>query len=218
MSFTTYCVCLELRSLPSTGITRLQRYYEPLRHPKAPGLSLTGFRLVLADHALGLPVLRALSLCTCCRHYPGAASGRTASLTSPSRISLPRKGRRVGLRIVLFEACSAFTRVTACTLAPSPIRDALSEGFSYFVTSIAAPVASGWSVCRVGLAPTGKRRLITAHTRSGLGAPTFIRVPILGQSTRPEKERGRHAPARRGWFRAGSPRCPAAIGSHRPPG
>src|ERR1700736_4379839 len=41
MSFTTYCVCLELRSLPSTGITRLQRYYEPLRHPKAPGLSLT---------------------------------------------------------------------------------------------------------------------------------------------------------------------------------
>jgi len=24
-SFTTYCVCLELRSLPSTGITRLQR-------------------------------------------------------------------------------------------------------------------------------------------------------------------------------------------------
>src|SRR6266478_3258120 len=86
---------------------------------------------------------------------------------SPSRISLPRYGSRVGLCIVLFEACSAFTRVTACTLAPSPIRDALSEGFSHFVTSIAAPVASGWSVCRVGLAPTGKRRLSTAHAISG---------------------------------------------------
>ena len=85
---------------------------------------------------------------------------------SPSRISLPRKGRRVGLRIVLFEACSTFTRVTACTLALSPIRDTHSEGFSYFVTSIAAPAASGWSVCRVGLAPTGKRRLVTAHTLS----------------------------------------------------
>src|SRR6202030_2850084 len=97
-----------------------------------------------SDHAVGLPVLRTLSLCTCCRHYPGAAAGRTASLIPPSRISLPRKGRRVGLRIVFFEACSAFTRVTACTLAPSPIRDALSEGFSDFVTSIAAPVASGW--------------------------------------------------------------------------
>src|SRR5712672_4186239 len=144
-SITTYCVCLELRSLPSTSVTRLPRYYEPLRHPRAPGLSLTGFRLVLADHALGLPVLRTLSLCTCCRHYPGAASGRTASLTSPSRISLPRKGRRVGLRIVLFEACSAFTRVTACTLALSPIRDTLIEGFSHFVTSMTAPIASGWS-------------------------------------------------------------------------
>ena len=165
-SFTTYCVCLELRSLPSTGITRLQRYYEPLRHPRAPGLSLAGFRLVIADHALGLPVFRALSLCTCCRHYPGAASGRTASLISPSRISLPRKGCRVGLRIVLFEACSAFTRVAACTLALSPIRDTLIEGFSHFVTSMTAPIASGWSGCRVGLAPTGKRRLVTAHTHS----------------------------------------------------
>ena len=90
---------------------------------------------------------------------------------SPSRISLPRKGCRVGLRIVLFEACSAFTRVAACTLALSPIRDPLSEGFSHFVTSMAAPVASGWSGCRVGLAPTGKRRLSTAHTRSGHSLP-----------------------------------------------
>ncbi len=29
---------------------------------------------------------------------------------------------------------------------------------------MSAPVASGWSGCRVGLAPTGKRRLCTAHT------------------------------------------------------
>src|SRR6201989_1145901 len=86
---------------------------------------------------------------------------------SPSRISLPRKGRRVGLRIVLFEACSAFTRVAACTLAVSPTRDTLIEGFSHFVTSVTAPIASGWSGCRVGLAPTGKRRLLTGHTRFG---------------------------------------------------
>ena len=37
------------------------------------------------------------------------------------RISLPRYGGRVGLHIDLFEACSAFTRVAACTLAQSPI-------------------------------------------------------------------------------------------------
>jgi hypothetical protein len=52
------------------------------------------------------------------------------------------------------------------TRAVTVYRDTLSEGFSHFVTSIAAPVASGWSVCRVGLSPTGKRRLFTAHTPS----------------------------------------------------
>ena len=155
-SVTTYCICLELRSLPSTGVTQLQRYYEPLRHPKAPSLSLASVWLIIANHALGLPVFRAFSLCTCRRHYPGAASGRIASLTSSRRISLPRKGYRVGLRIVLFEDCSAFTHVTACTLAPSPIRDTLIEGFSHFVTSMTAPIASGWSGRRVGLAPTGR--------------------------------------------------------------
>src|SRR5258705_9916162 len=30
-----------------------------------------------------------------------------------------------------------------------------------------APIASGWSGCRVGLAPPGKRRLCTAHTQVG---------------------------------------------------
>src|ERR1700758_4529027 len=58
----------------------------------------------------------------------------------------------------------ALTRVAACTLALSPIRDTLIEGFSHFVASMTAPIASGWSGCRVGLAPTGKRRLVTAHT------------------------------------------------------
>ena len=166
-SFTTYCVCLELRSLPSTGITRLQRYYEPLRHPRAPGLSLTGFRLVIADHALGLPVFRALSLCTCCRHYPGAAAGRTASLIHPAVSAFPER--------VVGSACAlSFSRLARRSLALRPAhsrchryRDTLSEGFSHFVTSMTAPVASGWSGCRVGLAPTGKRRLVTAHTQSG---------------------------------------------------
>jgi hypothetical protein len=68
------------------------------------------------------------------RHYPGAATERIASLTSLNRISLPRYGSRVSLRIVLFEACSAFTRVTACTLALSP----------YFVTRY--PKASATSL------------------------------------------------------------------------
>ena len=55
---------------------------------------------------------------------PRCSGWAYSSLISPSRVSLPRKGHRVGLHIVLFEACSAFTRVAACTLARSP----------YFVT------------------------------------------------------------------------------------
>ena len=44
---------------------------------------------------------------------------------------------------------------------------AIGIPLTHLVTSMTAPIASGWSVCRVGLAPTGKRRLRTAHTLSG---------------------------------------------------
>ena len=54
---------LELRPLPSTGVTRLRRYYGPLRHPRRPGLSLAGVRLrVTRPHRLGFPVLRWISV------------------------------------------------------------------------------------------------------------------------------------------------------------
>src|SRR6202043_2208362 len=88
-SLTTCCVCLELRSLPSPGVTRLQRYCEPLRHTKAPDLSLAGVRLVSTDHVMGLPVLRTLSLCTCRRQYPGVATGRTLRSTRPAVSAFP---------------------------------------------------------------------------------------------------------------------------------
>src|ERR1700751_5950295 len=67
------------------------------------------------------------------------------SLVSPNRVSLPRFNGRVSLHIVRFEVCSAFTHVAACTLALSPICDTLIEGFSHFVTSMTAPIASGGS-------------------------------------------------------------------------
>jgi hypothetical protein len=63
----------------------------------------------------------------------------------PTPISLPRNGGQVGLCNVFFEDCSAFTRVTACTLAGSPKVIRYIEGFSHFVTSMTAPIASGWS-------------------------------------------------------------------------
>jgi len=110
-----------------------------------PGLSLTGIRLVVPDHGVGLPVLRALSLCTCRRQYPGAA--------------IRRRLRSYRLAISAFpdtpvgSACtSSFSRIAqrSHTLRPihsrrPPIRGPLSEGFGHFVTSMTAPVASGWS-------------------------------------------------------------------------
>src|SRR5215469_7946250 len=120
-SFTTSCVSLELRPLPSPGITRLQRYYEPLRHPSAPGLSLAGVRLIIPDHALRLPVLRALSLCTCCRHYPGAAAGRIPRSCHPAVSAFP--GRVTG------SACtSTFSRLARRLLA---LRPAHSRGHQF---------------------------------------------------------------------------------------
>jgi hypothetical protein len=69
---------------------------------------------------------------------PAQRLGVLFALLHPAVSAFPRKGCRVGLRIVLFEDCSAFTPVTACTLALSPIRDTLIEGFSHFVTSMTA--------------------------------------------------------------------------------
>jgi hypothetical protein len=65
---------------------------------------------------------------------------------------------------------SVHSRCGLHTRAVTVFRDPLSEGFRHFVASMPAPVASGWSGHRVGLAPTGKRRLFTAHTQSGNSA------------------------------------------------
>jgi hypothetical protein len=87
-SLATCCVSLELRSLHSPGITRLHRYYEPLRHPSAPSLSLACVRLIIPDHAVGLPVLRTLSLCTCSSTTPVQRLGVVfARLTQPCQPS-----------------------------------------------------------------------------------------------------------------------------------
>src|SRR5713226_7593592 len=84
---------------------------------------------------------------------PRCSSWARSSLNSPSHFSLPRYGSRVGPHIVLFEACSAFTRVAACTLALSPIRDTLIEGFSHFVTSMTLRLLPAGAIAGWGLHP-----------------------------------------------------------------
>jgi hypothetical protein len=76
-------------------------------------------------------------------------------------------------RVVGSACASTFSRFARRSLALRPAHSRchqfvtrITEGFSHFVASIAAPVASGWSGCRAGLAPAGKRHLFTAHTHS----------------------------------------------------
>ena len=133
----------------------------------------------MPDRALGLPVLRALSLCTCCRQYPGAATGRRLRSSHPAVSAFPE--------VAVGSACtSTFSELARRSLELRPAHSrrhlyvtSYTEGFSHFVTSMTAPVASGWSVRRVGLAPTGKRRLLTAHANSGR-SPTAWRTGQIG--------------------------------------
>ena len=114
LSFSTYCVDLELRPLPSTSITRLPRYYKPLRHPKAPGLSLAGVRLVIADHAKGLPVLRALPFVYMLSPLPRRSDCGYSSLVSTTVSAFPEGVAR--------SACATtFSRLARRSLTLRPV-------------------------------------------------------------------------------------------------
>ena len=123
--------------------------------------------------------MRTLSLCTCRRQYPGAATGRRFRSSHPAVSAFPD--------MAVGSACtSSFSRRARRSLALRPAHSrrhlyvtCYTEGFSHFVTSMTAPVASGWSGCRVGLAPTGKRRLVTAHVESRCGAVVLGRAYLF---------------------------------------
>ena len=102
--------------------------------PRCPACPSRASGLTIPDHALGLPVLRVARpfLVYVLPPVPRCSDWASSSLISPSRISLPRNCSRIGLHIVLFEACVALTRVAARTLAPSPIRDLLHRRLQPF--------------------------------------------------------------------------------------
>ena len=130
----------EPRPYPASAVLRF-------RHPAAPGLSLTGVRLAI----------------------PGDASGSAA---------LPGASVPVQVSVIVAQnhpSVSAFpgpTAVSACTLSFSrlaqrslTLRPTRSRGhldvaaigrLQTLLTSMPAPVASGWSGCRAGLVPAGE--------------------------------------------------------------
>ncbi len=110
--------CLEPRPLPSPGITRIHRYYGPLRLPRRPGIhaaSPVAFiprgrpAAVPRRRRFGSPVLRASPGVHAVTRTP-ADSRKSVALTpcsGPGRAGLPRRRpslnfEQVGVRVVRF--------------------------------------------------------------------------------------------------------------------
>jgi hypothetical protein len=110
------------RPLPSTGIARLHRYFEPLRHPIRPGLSLASCQLIYTAITAGTSRVAYDPLCLHAVANTPAGLMETCSLIRFHQLRPSPKSERVGSCISRFEACSAFTHVTACMLAESPMR------------------------------------------------------------------------------------------------
>jgi hypothetical protein len=141
-ALTASCVSPELRLLPSTGITRLPRYYEPLRHPMAPESPSPVIGCSARSTPWGFPCCLLSPIprrggwdhrfCSCfpqpCQPSPIRGSGRPAHR--------PFRG-----------LLSVHSRYGLHTRHVTVFRDALiTRGFNCFVTSTVAPVASGWSI------------------------------------------------------------------------
>ena len=153
------------RVLPSTSITRLHRYYDPIRHPKGPVPCLT------------TPPLAS----TACQPPQGAS--RVAHNPSFTHAVAITPAEPLGALIVRFPNGGGLPEIQAgrlphcpfrgllsvhCTLrpmrSPSPLRTLYTRSFDRFVTSTAVPIATGWNdICRVGFAPTKVVHLCTAH-------------------------------------------------------
>ena len=115
----------EARALPSAGITRPQRSYGPLRLPGWPSSfdDVEGATSAIP----GSPPITQITFPTCRAQYPGGPN-RCLSVSSPFARPSP-VNRRVGIHNFTFEACSSFTRVTACRVACPPKGGLLSRGF-----------------------------------------------------------------------------------------
>src|SRR6266849_4814973 len=74
-----------------------------------------------------LPPITQTTFLTCRAQYPGGPN-RCVSVSSLSARPSPFNGR-VGIHNFTFEACSSFTRVTACKIARPPKGGLLSRGF-----------------------------------------------------------------------------------------
>ncbi len=102
------------RSYPASSVLRASPPSQSAR-PVSHKLPVDPYR----DHRWDFPCCVWSPLPTCRRQYPGRTDGICSLVRFHPLRPSPKSGR-VGSCINGFEACSAFTHVTACTLAKSP--------------------------------------------------------------------------------------------------
>ena len=154
-SFALSLTAPRLRPLPSAGITRLPRYYGPLRHPARPGLSLTGFRLARATPPSGLPVLLLSPSCVHATVNTPAEPTGARIARFPAAGSLPRFVGGSASALPFSRPAQRSLPVVACTLAEPPTAALLHRVLqSESLPPRTAPIATGWSdSCRAGFTP-----------------------------------------------------------------
>ena len=186
----TYDADLEPTPVPSAGITRLRRYYGPLRHPKRPGLSLAGVRLrVTHPHRMGFP---------CCVRSPftdmppslprwpaGPGIARWTAYSNrfpvPRGCGLPHLCARSASTSVVSRPEERSLAITACRLAEFAKATRLSRRLRRF--RFPHRRSDSYRLerpsCRVGVTPTEDQHLtrITAHTKLDTAKPPSSTPP-----------------------------------------
>src|SRR4029077_7333247 len=140
----TYDADLEPRPLPSAEITRLRRYYGPLRHPRRPGLSLTSCPLILIRITTGAS---RVSSCLLCVHAIAITpAGPTELVRSSLSIvnGLPCETVRSAPAIIVSGPARRLLPLWPAR-SPSPLTTLSIESSDSFVASAAVSIATGWS-------------------------------------------------------------------------
>ena len=189
----TSCVGLEPRPLPSTGVTRLRRYYGPLRYPSRPSLSLAGVWLRgSAPRRSGFPCCVDLRVPTCRRHYPGGPLGSDRSWDGvfqpfpfiPSGSGLPHTSARSAPHWTfrgLLDVHSRYGLSARCIAKATHLSRRLRR-FRYLHRRSDSYRLERPS-CRVGIAPTEDQHLSTAHEHGVPGTRTELKRTYLSASS-----------------------------------
>jgi len=113
-----------------------------------------------------------VSRCSLCTRVLPSISRRNdrlrLSLASPAMTAFPRYPTESASALLFSGSAQRSLLVAARVLARSPTVTLYTEGSNRFVTSTVTPIATGWSdSCRVGLPPTGRAHVFTAHGNPG---------------------------------------------------